>query len=86
VPAHDEIFKAMKANPKGDYSPTQFDTLYTGFGFDKREGRHVVYTHREHRQLVATVARHRKLDVGYTKDAIKIIERLKELEGEQLNG
>lgn len=58
--------------------------LYEGFGFKSRQGgSHLVVFHPVHRHLIATVARHRNLAVGYIKTAISLIEALKALESKQ---
>lgn len=58
--------------------------LYEGFGFDSRQGgSHVVVFHPVHRHLIATVARHRSLAVGYVQKAISLIEALKALESKE---
>lgn len=59
-------------------------TLYHGFGFQLREGgNHTIFFHPVHRRLIATVARHRSLPVGYVQKAISLIDALKSLELEQ---
>jgi hypothetical protein len=59
-------------------------TVYRGFGFESREGgNHTVFFHPVHRHLIATVARHRSLPVGYVQKAISLLEALKRLEEDQ---
>jgi len=77
--AHDDIFEAMRNNKNGNWRPADFDRLYRGFGFQMRQGKHVVYTHSKYPQLSARVARHKTLATGYTVHAIKCIEELKGL-------
>lgn len=58
------------------------ETLYIGFGFSHRDkGKHRVYFNPKYPELIATVARHRTLAVGYIQKAILLIDRLRELEG-----
>jgi hypothetical protein len=60
------------------------DKLYRGFGFLYREdGKHRVYWHPTHKGLMATVTRHDKLAVGYIQTAIRLVDRLLELQQEQ---
>jgi hypothetical protein len=67
-------------------SPNDIVTLYRGFGFESREGgNHTIFFHPVHRHLIATVARHRSLPVGYVQKAIALIEALKTLQADQEN-
>jgi hypothetical protein len=70
----------MRASKYG-WSFDDLDRLYRGFGFAYREGgRHRVYYHPIHKGLMATVARHDKLAVGYIQTAIRLIDTLLELD------
>ncbi len=76
----EKILSRMKQTRFG-WHPEDFEHLYTGFGFRYNEGGgHRVYQHPRYPQLIATVARHRKLAPSYAKDAIRLIETLKQLE------
>lgn len=72
----DQIFESLR-NGQSDVKPNDLYTLYKGFGFSVREGsRHTIYTHPDYPHLRATVARHRRLPIGYARDAVAIIEEL----------
>lgn len=78
----EKLLERMKRS-SGDFSALDFDTLYSGFGFTKREGgSHTVYSHPAFPQLRATVARHKHLPTGYAKTAVKLINDLHKLEAE----
>lgn len=77
----EKILEKMK-NSKQGWTPDDLHTLYTGFGFAYREGgKHMIYYHPTHPELMATVARHGVLVVGYVQHALKLIEQLDILEG-----
>jgi hypothetical protein len=70
----DRLLARMRASKAG-WGWNDLNSLYTSFGFASREGgKHTVYVHEEHRDLRATVARHRSLPVGYIQTAIKLID------------
>lgn len=80
MPSAEDLFERMQRSKTG-WGFKDLDTLYRGFGFECREGaKHVLYIHPEYPELIATVARHRSLPIGYINDAIKLIKRLKEKE------
>lgn len=73
----EEILAKMAHNPDGDYTQKDYEKLYLGFGFTKRNGtNHVLYSYAKY-QLRATVARHNLHD-RYAEDAVKNIGKLKE--------
>ena len=75
----DSLFQKMKQSKYG-WRYHDIVTLYRGFGFEQREGgNHTIFFHPVHRHLIATVARHRSLPVGYVQKAIALIETLKAL-------
>ena len=83
----EKILEKMK-NSKHGWTADDLHTLYTGFGFEFREGgKHMVYFHPAHPELMATVARHGVLVVvlvvGYIQTALKLIDQLKKIEGER---
>ncbi|HLK57863.1 MAG TPA: hypothetical protein VKU00_14950 [Chthonomonadaceae bacterium] len=74
---------AKMRRTKADWGPQHFRTLYLAFGFEEEEGgNHTVYIHPKYPELRATVARHSPLATGYAQTALKLIDKLKELEGE----
>lgn len=70
-------------NSKVGWNTDDLHALYVGYGFDFRQGgKHTIYIHPKFRELRATVARHNVLAIGYIQHAISLIDKLKELEGE----
>jgi|GEM_PF-2600531 len=56
--------------------------LYKCFGFEFREGRDIVATHPEYKELRASISRSSGgLANGYVRHAVKTIKRLLELQG-----
>ena len=78
-----EKLLARMRKSKSGWGAKDLDSLYSGFGFDFREGKgHRLYRHPDYSQLTATVARHNDLPVGYVDTAVKLIDQLKELESQ----
>jgi len=66
---------------KDKWGTNDLRKLYEGFGFVCKEGsKHTIYKHPQYPYLRATVARHTKIAVGYIQAAVKLIDKLKELE------
>ncbi len=78
----EKLLQRMKQSKAG-WGQDDLDRLYRGFGFQVKEGHsHRIYFHSKHLGLRATVARHRKLPIGYIQTAIRLIDELSKLEGE----
>jgi len=76
----ERILQRMRRTATG-WRPSDFETLYRGFGFDREEGgEHTLYTHPKSPWLNAAVGRHRKLTPGYARHAVRLIDRLLELQ------
>ena len=76
----EKLLSRMRAS-KSDWGERDLETLYLGFGFQYREGsKHRLYAHPAYPELYATVGRHKSLAKGYISTAIRLIDRLKELE------
>lgn len=76
----DKLRTRMSASKSG-WGWGDLNRIYISYGFTKREGRkHTVYFHPIHRELRATVARHRSLPKGYIATALKLINELEKLE------
>jgi len=76
----EKLLSRMRASKSG-WSQKDMESLYLGFGFQFREGaNHRFYSHPKYTELFATVARHNSLAIGYVTTAIKLIEKLKEME------
>ena len=77
--AHSLLGKMRQSKNGWRYNDVK--TLYLGFGFEFREGgNHTVFFHPVHRRLIATVARHRSLPLGYVQKAIALVDELIALE------
>ncbi len=75
-----KLLARMRASKAG-WSQADLESLYLGFGFRYREGkRHRLYFHPKHPELFATVARQSPLAKGYIIHAIRLIERLMQME------
>ena len=76
----DKLLERMRRSKTG-WRFTDLERLYFRFGFEKYEGsRHTMYIHPDFPKLRATVTRHRSLPKGYIQFAVKLIDRLNELE------
>jgi hypothetical protein len=76
----EKLLARMRVSKSG-WGEKDLESLYLGFGFQLREGRrHRFYFHPKYPQLYATVARHSSLAIGYVATAVKLIDRLKEME------
>jgi predicted RNA binding protein YcfA (HicA-like mRNA interferase family) len=74
--AAEKLLERMRQSKHG-WGQDDLHQLYVGFGFAYRDkGKHRVYTHPRRPELIATVARHNKLPIGYIQHAIALIDRL----------
>jgi hypothetical protein len=78
----DEKLLARMRATKSGWGQKDFQQLYISYGFDFREGRDRFYFHPKYPQLYAPVGRHNSLAKGYAAHAVRIIDRLKQLEEE----
>ena len=56
-------------------------SLYKGYGFKIRSGNHPIAKHPLYPHLRATLPNHKDFAKGYISHAVKLIEKLLELEG-----
>lgn len=78
----EKLLDRMRRSRNG-WSQSDFEILYTGFGFKKKEGgNHTIYIHERFTQLRATVARHSSLAKGYADHAVSVLDQLIQLEAE----
>lgn len=85
MPRPEDLLEQMRISKSG-WSANDLHRLYEGYGFNSREGsKHTIYNHPSYPILRATVARHNKIAVGYIQKAVKIIDKLKELEASSAN-
>ena len=76
----DDILQKMRASKAG-WRPGDLERVYLGLGFGMREGsKHRLYIHPKYPELRATVTRSRTLAVGYITEALRLADRLRELE------
>lgn len=76
----EKLLSRMRASKSG-WGEKDLESLYVGFGFQYQEGgKHRLYSHPKYPELYATVGRHKSLAKGYISTAVKLIDRLKELE------
>jgi hypothetical protein len=62
---------------KGGWRLNDLDTLYRGFGFDRKEGgKHCLFVHPVFPDLRATVTRSSTIPVGYVTHAVRTIDAL----------
>lgn len=71
-------------NNKSGWGQSDLDDLYTGFGFELRQGgKHRMYTHPFFPQLHQSVSRQNDLPPGYAQSALKLIAELERLTAAQ---
>lgn len=85
--AAEKIFLRLQASVnKSGFMPQELKTLYTGFGFEYKEGgNHTTYRHPKYKRLITQVPRHKPVLPVYAKVAIDLIEQVKQLEAEEVN-
>lgn len=82
----EKLFQAMIRTKTG-WKASDFETLYTGFGFEKVETSNDTKYRRNDLNLFAYVSRSSKeLAPGYASTAVRTIRRLKQLKEETENG
>jgi len=75
-----ELLEQMRKS-KSNWKKEDIEKLYKEFGFIMRHGsNHDIVLHPEFPMLRATLARHKALPKGYVQFAVKLIERLLELQ------
>lgn len=85
MPSAEKLLELMRRKRDG-YGPEDFEKLYTWYGFEKNDkrGGHTYYRHPDFPELRASVWRHPVLTPGYAVDAVKLVDRLLELQAEAL--
>ena len=79
----EKLLERMRQTKAG-WKPNDLYSLYEGFGFIiKSGGSHDLVTHPDYPQLVTSLPRHKKLAKYVVGEAIKMVDRLKQLEQEQ---
>lgn len=72
-----KLLESLRRHKKGKRA-ADLAELYTSFGFEPCEGgKHLLYSHPDHRDLVGAVTRSSKeLLPGYVQTAVKLIDEL----------
>ena len=79
-PKADKLLEQMR-NSKSNWKRVDLDKLYEGFGFIITHGsNHDIVKHPNFPQLRASLPRHRELAKGYVEFAVKLIDKLLELQ------
>jgi len=82
MPSAAEKLLARMRQSKHGWGQGDLEALYKGFRFSWRDkGKHRVYTHPKYPGIIATVARHNKLAIGYIQHAISLIDAINVTEG-----
>lgn len=69
---------------KGGWSADDLERVYTAYGFTKKKKtKHDVYTHPLIPGKQGTVGRHKELADGYAASAVKLIDEVLRLQGEE---
>lgn len=77
---NEKLLDRMRRSKAG-WRSDDLENLYLSFGFERCEGsKHAMFIHPTFPELRATVTRHRSLPIGYIQFAVKLIDKLKELE------
>jgi hypothetical protein len=67
-----------------NWTREDLERLYEGFGFNIRHGsKHDIVKHPDYPQLRATLPRHTTLAKAYIRTAVKLIDELENLRGEE---
>ena len=83
MPSKAEKLLEQMRNSKSNWKRADLDTLYEGFGFViSHGGNHDIAKHPKFPELRATLPRHRQLARGYVEFAVKLIDKLLELQKE----
>jgi hypothetical protein len=79
----EKLLKRMRRSAAG-WKPADLAKLYEGFGFEIRHGsRHDVIIHSRYPQLRTTLPRHKPIAKAYIAEAVKLVDKLRELEQQE---
>lgn len=80
--AAEKLLERMRQSKAG-WRRADLDKLYSGFGFEILRGKkHDIVRHPKYAQLRTVLPRHTYLAKGYVDYAVKLVDRLLELEKE----
>jgi hypothetical protein len=84
-PKGEKLLQRMRLS-KQNWKRHDLITLYEAFGFTvSHGGEHDIVRHKDYPQLRTTVPRHNKLAKGYVEYAVKLVDRLLQLQAEAKN-
>ena len=79
----EQLLERMKNSPYG-WGEKEMKTVLTGYGFKNRKGgKHTVYQHKAHPELIISVPRSRDLKPWVARDVVKLIESIAYAEKER---
>ena len=83
MPSKAEKLLEQMRRSKSNWKRADLDKLYEGFGFViTHGGNHDIAKHPNYPELRTTLPRHRELAKGYVEFAVKLIDRILELQKE----
>lgn len=83
MPSKAEKLLEQMRRSKSNWKRADLDKLYEGFGFViTHGGNHDIVKHPNSPELRTTLPRHRELAKGYVEFAVKLIDRILELQKE----
>jgi hypothetical protein len=84
--AAENLLEAMRRS-KSNWKRRDLEALYEGFGFEIRHGaNHDIFVHRVYKHLRATLPRHNDVLKTYVSMAVKLVDRVLELDQSHLGG
>jgi len=78
----EKLLEGMRQS-KTNWSLSDLYALYEGFGFKIRKGNHPIAKHPKYPILRGTLPNHNEFATGYIAHAVKLIDKLLELEKEE---
>lgn len=83
---HSSLLEAMRRS-QSNWTRHDLETLYLGFGFRIRRGKkHDIAIHTQHPEFRGTLPNHKSFAKGYIVSAVRLIDRLQELERKKEGG
>lgn len=72
----DKLLEDMRRTKTG-WNQKHFETLFLGFGFEKKGKKHDIYIHPKYPKIRGSIPRHKKLKEWVASEAVKAIDALK---------
>jgi hypothetical protein len=73
--AAQKLLEKMRSTSAG-WGQKDFETLLTGFGFDRKGKKHDIYVHKTFPDLRISIPRHNSVKQCYARDAVKMLDEL----------